>query len=48
MEGWGFVTKSRIQSILYYSFQKLLLTFAYFLLHFFGDLKIDGREKVKT
>jgi 1-acyl-sn-glycerol-3-phosphate acyltransferase len=48
MEGWGFVTKSRIQSILYYSFQKLLLTFAYFLLHFFGDLKIDGREKVKN
>ena len=47
MEGWGFVTESRIQSGLYYFFQKILLSFAYFLLHIFADLKIDGRQNAK-
>ena len=47
MERWGFVTESRIQSGLYYFFQKIVLTFAYFLLHIFADLKIDGRENAK-
>ena len=47
MEGWGFVTERRIQSGLYYFFQKIVLTFAYFLLHIFANLKIDGRENAK-
>jgi len=42
------VTEGRIQNGLYYFFQKILLTFAYFLLHFLGDLKIEGRENVKN
>jgi len=48
MEGWGFVTESRIQNGLYYFSQKILLSFAYFLLHLLGDLKIDGRENAKN
>ena len=48
MERSGFVTESRIQSGLYYFFQKIVLTFAYFILHIFADLKIDGRENVKN
>jgi 1-acyl-sn-glycerol-3-phosphate acyltransferase len=43
----GFVTESRIHSGLYYFIQKVVLTFAYFLLRIFADLKIDGRENVK-
>ncbi len=39
---------SRIQSGVYYFFQKILLTFAYFILQIFGDLKIDGRENAKN
>jgi len=48
MEGWGFVTESRIQNGLYFFSQKILLTFAYFLLHIFADLKIYGRENAKN
>jgi 1-acyl-sn-glycerol-3-phosphate acyltransferase len=48
MERWGIVTEGPIQNGLYYFFQKILLTFAYFLLHFLGDLKIEGRGNVKN
>jgi 1-acyl-sn-glycerol-3-phosphate acyltransferase len=41
------MTESRIHSGLYYSFQKIVLTFAYFLLRIFADLKIDGRENAR-
>jgi 1-acyl-sn-glycerol-3-phosphate acyltransferase len=47
MEGWGFVTESRIQSGMYIFFQKILFSFAYFLLHVFADLKIEGTENAK-
>ena len=48
MEGAGFVTESRIQSGLYFFCQKIVLTFSYFLLYIFADLKIDGKENAKN
>ncbi len=42
------MAESRLQSGLYYSFQKILFTFAYLMLRIFADLKIDGRENAKN
>jgi 1-acyl-sn-glycerol-3-phosphate acyltransferase len=42
------VTKTRVQNGLYFFCQKIVLTFAYFLLHFLGDLKIEGRKNAKN
>jgi len=41
------MTRSRIQSGVYFFSQKILFTFAYFLLCIFADLKIEGRKNVK-
>ncbi len=42
------MAESRIQKGLYFCFQKILFTIAYFLLCIFEDLKIDGRENAKS
>ena len=42
------MAESRIQSGLYFFFQKIVLTVAYFLLCIFENLKIDGRENAKN
>ena len=42
------MTGSQIQGGLYYFCQKVVLTFAYFLLNIFAGLKIDGRENAKN
>ena len=41
------MAESRIQSGLYFFFQKIVLTFAYCLLRIFADLEIDGRGNTK-
>jgi 1-acyl-sn-glycerol-3-phosphate acyltransferase len=42
------MAESRIQSGLYFFFQKIVLTVAYFLLCIFENLKIDGKENAKN
>jgi|GEM_PF-1394374 len=42
------MAESRIHCGVYFFCQKVVLTFAYFLLFIFEDLKIDGRENVKN
>lgn len=42
------MAESRIQCGVYFFFQKIVLTFAYFLLFILEDLKIDGRENAKN
>jgi len=41
------MTGRRLRSGVYFFSQKILFTFAYFLLCIFADLKIDGRKNVR-
>ena len=41
------MAESRISSVLYFCFQKIVFSVAYFLLCVFEDLQIDGKENAK-
>ena len=42
------MAEGRIQKGLYFCFQKIVFTIAFFLLYIFEDLQIDGRENAKS